>query len=224
MQIVLHADKNREYEYAVDGGCSKEITIKKRTTLRVPDGSSTLVFRQAGFYKKQNIFFLALISFVLAFLESQDHEDKGYFASFYNFANGCFVADFDVELKSAQADDLEIYSEQIRSDKFAYTVWKSETCHVDNKTPRKALWDSFVQLSCFWSSVFIIPTAAALICTVIAYIRTHQVWDLGIALSALFILTFMLLMIAFTVQYKCVRKQMDKVEQDGADDGARYTE
>ena len=110
MQIVLHADKNREYEYAVDSGCSKEITIKKRTTLRVPDGSSTLVFRQAGFCKKQNIFFLALISFVLAFLESQDHEDKGYFASFYNFANGCFVADFDVELKSAQADDLEIYS------------------------------------------------------------------------------------------------------------------
>ena len=99
MQIVLHADKNREYEYAVDSGCSKEITIKKRTTLRVPDGSSTLVFRQAGFCKKQNIFFLALISFVLAFLESQDHEDKGYFASFYNFANGCFVADFDVELK-----------------------------------------------------------------------------------------------------------------------------
>ena len=104
MQIVLHADKNREYEYAVDSGCSKEITIKKRTTLRVPDGSSTLVFRQAGFCKKQNIFFLALISFVLAFLESQDHEDKGYFASFYNFANGCFVADFDVELKSAQAE------------------------------------------------------------------------------------------------------------------------
>ena len=149
MQIVLHADKNREYEYAVDSGCSKEITIKKRTTLRVPDGSSTLAFRQAGFCKKQNIFFLALISFVLAFLESQDHEDKGYFASFYNFANGCFVADFDVELKSAQADDLKIYSEQIRLDKFAYTVWKSETCHVDNKTPRKALWDSFVQLSCF---------------------------------------------------------------------------
>lgn len=199
MQIVLHADKNREYEYAVDSGCSKEITIKKRTTLRVPDGSSTLVFRQAGFCKKQNIFFLALISFVLAFLESQDHEDKGYFASFYNFANDCFVADFDVELKS-------------------------ETCHVDNKTPRKALWDSFVQLSCFWSSVFIIPTAAAIICTVIAYIRTHQVWDLGIALSAFFILTFMLLMIAFTVQYKRVRKQMDKVEQDRADDGARYTE
>lgn len=101
MQIVLHADKNREYEYAVDSGCSKEITIKKRTTLRVPDGSSVLVFRQAGFCKKQNIFFLALISFVLAFFESQDHEDKGYFASFYNFANDCFVADFDVELKSA---------------------------------------------------------------------------------------------------------------------------
>lgn len=150
---------------------------------------------------------------LLAFFESQDHEDKGYFASFYNFANDCFVADFDVELKSAQADDLEIYSEQIRLDKFAYTVWKSETCHVDNKTPRKALWDSFVQLSCFWSSVFIIPTAAALICTVIAYVRTHQVWDLGIALSAFFILTFMLLMIAFTVQYKRVRKQMDIVEQ-----------
>lgn len=56
MQIVLHADKNREYEYAVDSGCSKEITIKKRTTLRVPNGSSTLVFRQAGFCKKQNIF------------------------------------------------------------------------------------------------------------------------------------------------------------------------
>ena len=132
--------------------------------------------------------------------------------------------DFDVELKSAQADDLEIYSEQIRLDKFAYTVWKSETCHVDNKTPRKALWDNFVQLSCFWSSVFIIPTAAAIICTVIAYIRTHNVWDLGIALSAFFILTFMLLMIAFTVQYKRVRKQMDKVEQDRADDGTRYTE
>lgn len=69
MQIVLHADKNREYEYAVDSGCSKEITIKKRTTLRVPNGSSALVFRQAGFCKKQNIFFLALISFVLAFLK-----------------------------------------------------------------------------------------------------------------------------------------------------------
>lgn len=224
MQIVLHADKNREYEYAVDSGCSKEITIKKRTTLRVPDGiQASWCFAKPVLIKTKYLL-SGLISFVLAFFESQDHEDKGYFASFYNFANDCFVADFDVELKSAQADDLEIYSEQIRLDKFAYTVWKSETCHVDNKTPRKALWDSFVQLSCFWSSVFIIPTAAALICTVIAYIRTHQVWDLGIALSAFFILTFMLLMIAFTVQYKRVRKQMDKVEQDRADDGACYTE
>lgn len=38
------------------------------------------------------------------------------------------------------------------------------------------------------------------------------------------ILTFMLLIIAFTVQYKRVRKQMDKVEQDRAEDGARNTE